>query len=63
MTENVGNGDVATYQNLMADQLIEAYADNKLKNPLKEIAAKLNEESNPVVMLVKYREQKPWCIE
>ena len=56
MTENVGNGDVATYQNLMADQLIEAYADNKLKNPLKEIAAKLNEESNPVVMLVKYRE-------
>lgn len=55
VTENVGNGDVATYQNLTADQLMEVYAENKLKSPLKEIAAKLDEESNPVVMLVKYR--------
>ena len=55
VTENVGNGDVATYQNLTADQLMEVYAENKLKSPLKEIAEKLDEESNPVVMLVKYR--------
>lgn len=55
VTENVGNGDVATYQNLTADQLMEVYAENKLKSPLKEIAAKLDEDSNPVVMLVKYR--------
>lgn len=55
VTENVGNGDVATYQNLTAEQLMEVYAENKLKSPLKEIAAKLDEESNPVVMLVKYR--------
>ena len=55
VTENVGNGDVATYQNLAADRLVEAYADNKLKSPLKEIAEKLNEESNPVVMLIKYK--------
>ena len=46
---------VATYQNLAADRLVEAYADNKLKSPLKEIAEKLNEESNPVVMLIKYK--------
>ena len=46
---------VAAYQNLAADRLVEAYADNKLKSPLKEIAEKLNEESNPVVMLIKYK--------
>lgn len=55
VTENVGNGDVATYQNLTADRLIEAYSGNNLKSPLKEIAAKLNEESNPVIMLMKYK--------
>ena len=55
LTENVGNGEVATYQNLLADQLLDAYADNKLKSPLKEIAARLNEESNPVLMLIKYK--------
>lgn len=55
MTENVGNGDVATYQILTAGRLIEAYAENKLKSPLKEIAAKLDEESNPVILLIKYK--------
>lgn len=55
LTENVGNGDVATYQNLAADQLMEAYAENKLKSPLKEIVAKLNEESNPIILLIKYK--------
>jgi hypothetical protein len=35
--------------------LVEAYKNDELKGRLKEIAAKLNEESNPVIMLVKHR--------
>lgn len=55
MTSHVGNGEIATFQNLAAHELVEAYKKNELKGELKEIAANLNEESNPVVMLVKYK--------
>lgn len=55
MTSHVGNDEVATFQNLAAYQLVEAYKKNELKGELKEIAASLNEESNPVVMLIKYK--------
>ena len=55
MTRNVGNGEVATYQALAADGLVEAYTDNGLKGELKEIASTLDEESNPVIMLMKYK--------
>ena len=33
--------------------LVEAYEKGQLKGKLKEIAANLDEESNPVVMLLK----------
>lgn len=55
LTRNVGNGEVATYQALAADGLVEAYTDNGLKGELKEIASTLDEESNPVIMLMKYK--------
>ncbi|NDV60659.1 6-bladed beta-propeller [Bacteroides sp. 519] len=52
----INNGVIATYQNLAANKLIEAYESDGLKGELKEIAAGLNEESNPVIMLVKYKQ-------
>ena len=38
---------------LHAPQLVEAYNDGRLKGDLKEVASRLNEDSNPIVMLVK----------
>lgn len=40
---------------LEADQLVESYKKGGLKGKLKEIATTLNEESNPVVMLLKHK--------
>lgn len=51
----VGSGEIASYETLAADRLVEAYAKDELKGRLKEIAAGLDEESNPVLMLMKYR--------
>ncbi|WP_099463737.1 6-bladed beta-propeller [Parabacteroides provencensis] len=42
-------------QSLQAHELVEAYGKGQLKGKLKEIAAGLNEESNPVIMLAKYK--------
>ena len=55
LISNAGNREVATFLNLAAYQLAEAYNKNELKGKLKEIAAKLDEEANPVIMLVKYK--------
>ena len=50
------NHEIASWQKLEAFQLIESYKKGELKdNKLKEIAAKLNEEDNPVIMLVKHK--------
>ena len=46
---------IATCYSLDAPELVEAYEKGELKGKLKEIAAELDEESNPVVMLVKYK--------
>ncbi|GEM_PF-4940917 len=43
------------YKILEAEYLIDAYKKGELKNKLKEIASTLDEESNPVIMLVKYK--------
>jgi len=42
-------------QSLQAYELVEAYKKDQLKGKLKEIASGLNEESNPVIMLAKYK--------
>lgn len=47
------DNSVAGYYLLQADQLKEAYEEGKLKGRLKEIASQLNEESNPVLVLLK----------
>ena len=48
---------------LDAYQLVEAYEKGELKGKLKEIAAKLDEEDNPVIMLVKHKKQEQNCLQ
>ena len=50
------NNEIAFWQTLEAYELVEAYKKGEIKDgKLKEIASKLNEEDNPVIMLVKYK--------
>jgi hypothetical protein len=53
MTSHPLNNEFAAFQNLEAYQLVEAYKNDELKGKLKEIAAELNEGSNPVIMVMK----------
>lgn len=53
----INDNDIAAVQSLPANKLVEAYQNDGLKGKLKEIAAELDEESNPVVMLIKYKKQ------
>jgi hypothetical protein len=47
--------EIITWQYLEAPDLVQAYEKGQLKGRLKEIAAGLDEESNPVIMLAKYK--------
>ncbi|MDR1258904.1 MAG: 6-bladed beta-propeller [Tannerellaceae bacterium] len=49
------NNEIATCQPLEAPDLVEAYGNGELKGRLKEVAAGLDEESNPVIMLIKHK--------
>ena len=51
---NNRNG-IAFLSRMEAPSLVEAYEDGKLRGPLKEIAAELEEESNPVIMIARYK--------
>jgi hypothetical protein len=51
---NPVNQEIASGQSLDAFELVDAYNEGKLKDRLKDIASRLDEESNPVIMLVKY---------
>ena len=51
----INNNEIAVVQTLAAGQLVEAYQEDGLQGRLKEVAAGLDEEANPVVMLVKYK--------
>lgn len=53
LTSEPRNPEIAICQTLDAPDLVEAYEKGQLKGKLKEIAANLDEESNPVVMLLK----------
>jgi hypothetical protein len=50
------NDDVAFVVKIEAAELVEAYKKGQLKGRLKEIAAALDEESNAVIMLAKYKQ-------
>ncbi|GHU77128.1 hypothetical protein FACS189414_3980 [Bacteroidia bacterium] len=49
------NQKIATWQHLEAPDLVEAYKEGRLKGKLKEIATELDEDSNPVIMLLKHK--------
>lgn len=55
ITSRLINSEIATWQALEVVDLIEAYENDELKGKLKEIAANLDEEANPVIMLIKYK--------
>ena len=51
----VNSNDVAFIENIEAFELVEAYEKGELKGRLKEIAANMDEEDNPVIMVAKYK--------
>jgi hypothetical protein len=55
MSSGPVNDEIAFCRSLEADQLVEAYEKGQLKGKLKEIAAKLDKEDNPVIMLIKHK--------
>jgi hypothetical protein len=54
-TAIVVNNEIVFWQKIESYQLIESYEKGELKGKLKEIAATLDEDSNPVIMLVKHK--------
>lgn len=50
-----GNADIAFCQKINAEVLVDAYNKSQLKGKLKEIASKLEEDSNAVIILGKYK--------
>ena len=49
------NQEIPVSLSLEASDLTEAYEKGQLKGRLKEIAATLDEEANPVIMLIKHK--------
>ena len=49
------NDEIAFCESLESYQIVEAYKKGQLKGKLQEIAAKLDAEDNPVIMLVKHK--------
>lgn len=49
------NSDISSWQSLEAWELVRDYKKGRLKGKLKEIASKLGEEDNPVIMLIKHK--------
>ncbi|MDR1114704.1 MAG: 6-bladed beta-propeller [Tannerella sp.] len=49
------NHEIESWQPLEAHRLVESYENGELKGRLKDITAGLDEESNPVIMLVKHK--------
>jgi hypothetical protein len=47
--------EIESWQTIDAHNLVESYAKGQLKGSLKEIAADLKEEDNPVIMLIKHK--------
>jgi hypothetical protein len=52
---SAANDEIAFQRKIETYQLVEAYEKGELKGKLKEVAAEMNEEDNPVIMLVKYK--------
>jgi len=55
MSRNTVNDEIAFHQKIESYQLVDAYEKGELKGRLKEIAAGLDADDNPVIMLAKYK--------
>ena len=56
ITQEKGNDEIAFWRKIEAHELLEANKNGQLKDgKLKEIAKKLDEDDNPVIMLVKHK--------
>lgn len=55
MNSNPVNKEIAAFQTIDAYRLVEAYKKDELKGKLKEIASEMNDGSNPVIMVMKYK--------
>ena len=55
MSKKTFNNEIIFQHKYEADDLFEALEKGELKGKLKEVAAKLKEEDNPVIMLVKHK--------
>jgi hypothetical protein len=53
VTWETQNDEIAFWQKIEAYELVKSYRKGELKGKLKNVAAGLDEESNPVIMLVK----------
>lgn len=53
VTSETKNGEIAFWQKIESGELVESYRKGELKGKLKDVAAGLDEDSNPVIMLVK----------
>ena len=51
----INNNEIAFVSKLESYEIVEAYEKGQLKGKLKEIAAGLNAESNPVIMVAKHK--------
>ncbi|MDL2265484.1 6-bladed beta-propeller [Parabacteroides sp. OttesenSCG-928-G07] len=51
----INNDEIAFAEKIEAYDLVEAYKNGQLSGRLKEIAANLDEEDNPVIMLAKHK--------
>ena len=55
MYDRTINNEIAFWRKIETYSLIEYNEKGELKGKLKEIADNLDEDSNPVIMLVKYK--------
>jgi 6-bladed beta-propeller len=55
MSSRSTNNEIVLCVTLQANELVEANGKGKLAGKLKELTSKLNEEDNPVIMLVKHK--------
>ena len=53
--KTAGNSEIAFWHKIEADELVASYKKGELKGKLKEVAAELEEDSNPIIMFVKYK--------
>jgi hypothetical protein len=55
MVQATVSNEIAFWKKIEADELVVSYEKGELNGKLKDIATEIEEDSNPVIMLVKYK--------